>query len=87
MSAPSAPNPMRGTAYVLIVLIVAVVFAIWMFRPHPRTGVVQCADVPHQLIDVTQFETQYWTYSLKLESFFVRRIVRSKSIFRDVEME
>jgi hypothetical protein len=55
---------------VLVALIaaVAVVSIVWMFRPHPPHGVVPCSDGPHQLIDATQFQTQYWSYSLKLEA-------------------
>ena len=60
----------RGMQSVLAILIVALaaIVIVWMFRPHPRQGVVQCSDGPHQLVDATQFQTQYWTYSLKLEA-------------------
>ncbi len=62
-------NVSRGSQYVLITLILALtaLVMVWMFRPHPREGVVPCSDGPHPLIDATQFQVQYWTYSLKLQ--------------------
>jgi len=29
---------------------------------------MDCAEGPHPLIDATEFQTQYWTYSIKLEA-------------------
>jgi len=39
-----------------------------MFRRRPTPlAEIHCSDGPRRLIDATQFETQYWVYSVKLE--------------------
>jgi len=60
----------KGTQYVVVTLTLALtaVCIVWLLRPHPRRGIVQCPDGPHRLIDSTQFQTEYWTYSAKIEA-------------------
>ncbi len=56
------------TVVIVAILAVSVLIGMWMFRRRPTPlAEIQCSDGPRRLIDATQFETQYWAYSVKLE--------------------
>jgi hypothetical protein len=48
---------------VFVVVLVVVARDLWL-----RNQVVNCGDGPHPKIDVRDFETQYWAYTVKLEA-------------------
>jgi len=67
-----APGISTNARSVIIValLVVTVLIIVWIYRPRATEplGVVHCPDgTTHPVIDATQFVTQYWAYSVKLE--------------------
>jgi hypothetical protein len=54
---------------IVVILAVTVLLLVWMSHPTPTTALaeIQCNDGPRRLIDATQFATQFWAYSIKLE--------------------
>jgi len=66
----SAIGANARSVIIVAILAVTVLIIVWIYRPRATEplGVVHCPDgTTHPVIDATQFATQYWGYSFKLE--------------------
>jgi hypothetical protein len=59
-----------------------VVIVVWMSLPPSTKPLpeIQCSDGPRRLVDATQFATQYWAYSVKLEGSLANKAKISTEI-------
>ncbi len=67
---------------IVAILAFTVLILVWMSHPASTKPLaeIQCSDGPRRLIDATQFATQYWAYSIKLEASLANKATTSTAI-------